>query len=892
MFKRLLAAIIRFALWLRYDIRISGLDAARGVDGALILPNHPAEMDPVILGAHLWRDLRPRPVVIEDFYHMPGVGWLMRLVNAIPMPNMEGTLGSYKRMRVEQALADMAHSIDSGDSVLVYPAGRLMRSGTEDLRAASAAFDIIRQSPEMPVLLVRTRGLIGSSFSFVTHQQRPPLGAGLRNGLGYLLLNFMLFAPRRRIDITVERAGSDFPRDDKMAMNRWLEAWYNAEGPEEPVPVSFLFWRKLYFQPALVTESDTSERIEVPPPVAAAVTAELARLSGRDPDSITPDSNLARDLGLDSLTTADLAAWLDETYFVSDVDNTDLLTAYDVMAAAEGHVKAHEGPTADARIAAGWTETGRPYPALPALDRTVIANFLLTADRMGKAAAMADETRGVLSYKQAKTAVVVLADVFREFPEERLGIMLPAAAGTNLVVLATMLAGKVPVMINWTVGDASMKHVIETAELKRIVTAARFLDRLEQLNIDLVGPYLLPLEELARDRIGLGRKLRGALWARGSAASVLARFAPSADVDDTAVVLFTSGSESVPKGVPLSHRNLLTTVSGSLAAIELDARDEISRDAVIYGFLPPFHSFGFTVTSILPMVSGLKAAYYPNPTESRRLAHGIALWRPSIVCGTPTFVSGIFNAAAAESLESLRFILVGAEKTPDALFERVAEFGEAAVLEGYGITECSPVLTINRRGTPRVGVGSPIGDVEIAIVDPDNHAPLPEGERGLIIVRGSNVFSGYLAGEVRNAFISHDGSDWYNTGDLGFLDAAGNLTLAGRLKRFVKVGGEMISLPAMEEAVLAVHPNGEDGVSNAVVAIEQDGERPVMALFSTVPDLDANAANSILKTAGFGNLARFSEVVQLAEIPLLGTGKTNYRDLTAQLKARLGLDSP
>jgi long-chain-fatty-acid--[acyl-carrier-protein] ligase len=871
-------------LWLRYDITIRGLQKVRGKKGVLILPNHPGEMDPAIISAHLWADFQPRPVVIEDFYYMPGIHWLLKQVGAIPMPNMETRVGTYKKMRIDAALTGMAESIRGGGAVLVYPAGRLMRSGIEDLRATTAAADILQQVPEVTVLRVRTRGLIGSAFSWVAHQDRPPLGQMLIHGAKLVLMNGIFFCPRRKVTIDIEEAGADFPgATDKMAFNRWLEAWYNEGGAEEVLRTPQLFWNgDSRFELADgVIESDDLPSLDVLPEVRAQVVAELASLAGREAEKIRDEHNLDRDLGLDSLATGELVTWLGEVFHVSDVDNADLRTVRDLLAAAT-HQLGQKEMGLSAGLTDGWEEHDRPPVLPPDPGLTIPENFLRTCERMGEAVAFADNNRGVLTYKRAKVAVVLLAEIIRKHPESRIGIMLPATSGTNLLTMAVMLAGKVPVMINWTVGDANLRHVIEISGVQNIYTSGQFLDRLEGLDLEYLQPFLRVMEDLARGGITLKDKLRAVWRAKSGRVALLRHFENDLHAGSDAVVLFTSGSESVPKGVPLSHRNVLSNHVGCLGAVKLMSSD------TIFGFLPPFHSFGFTITSMLPMVSGLKAVYYPNPTDSRKIAQMAGMWRPTVMCGTPTFLSSILRAAEAGQLVDLRLMLAGAEKAPDALFAKVASDTNAQILEGYGITECAPVLTMLRLGKPRVGIGLPIGDVEVRIVDIETHEPLAIGERGLILASGSNVFGGYLGRDSSDVFVEIKGKRFYNTGDLGILDAAGNLSLAGRLKRFVKIAGEMISLPAMESAIAAAFPHEEDGggPAHAITYVEPPGERPVLALYS-VQELSVDEVNQALKTAGFSNLARLSKLWTIDELPLLGTGKTDYRSLTAKLKAAL-----
>jgi acyl-CoA synthetase (AMP-forming)/AMP-acid ligase II len=348
--------------------------------------------------------------------------------------------------------------------------------------------------------------------------------------------------------------------------------------------------------------------------------------------------------------------------------------------------------------------------------------------------------------------------------------------------------------------------------------------------------------------------------------------------NDTSVILFTSGSEAAPKGVPLSHHNLLSNIGGCLDAVSP------GTDDVLYGFLPPFHSFGFTVTTLLPLTSGFKVAYYPNPTDARALARGISMWEPTMVCGTPTFISGIFRSASDTQLSSLRRVMTAGEKTPPELVETARKRFAADLLEGYGITECSPVLTLCRPGQDPVGVGPAIKDVELRVVHPDTRQSVATGEQGLIVAAGPNVFAGYLDSDSSNAFMTIDDKRYYITGDLGILDSTGALALTGRLKRFVKIGGEMISLPAMEAVIQQKLSDQDEEATAALTYIEEAGERPIICLFTST-DADVETINGHLRDAGLSNLTRIRKVIQIDDMPLLGTGKTNYRELTLRLKA-------
>jgi long-chain-fatty-acid--[acyl-carrier-protein] ligase len=343
------------------------------------------------------------------------------------------------------------------------------------------------------------------------------------------------------------------------------------------------------------------------------------------------------------------------------------------------------------------------------------------------------------------------------------------------------------------------------------------------------------------------------------------------------VVLFTSGSEKAPKAVPLTHRNLIANMKSSVAFFPLMRRDSL------LGFLPSFHSFGISVTGLMPLLGGMRVVRHPDPTDARGLARKVGAYRPTVLAGTPTFVSYILDRAEPGQLDSLRLIVVGAEKCPEAVRERCAAAApNAELLEGYGITECAPVVSANRPGANKPGtLGKPLPGVEVCVVDLETKEPLPAGRLGMLWVSGPNVFPGYLGYDGDSPFEERGGKRWYVTGDLASVGEAGFIHFGGRLKRFLKAGGEMISLPALEEPFVRRYPPTKDGYRVAVEGVETEGGRRIV-LFTT-EEIGLPEANRLLEEAGFHGVMRLTEVRRLDKIPQLGTGKVDYKTLRALL---------
>lgn len=872
----LLSVIGWVVLRLRYRIRVKGWEELKGLSHAIFLPNHPAEIDPVILEVLLWRRYKPRPVVLEDFYSMPWLHGLMKGMGAVPVPNMEQGRSAFKVRRIKRAMEEVVVGGKRGESFLLYPSGSLQRSGLTHIGGASALHGILEEWREAPLVLVRTRGLWGSSFSWYFWNQRPNLLWCLAHGAGVLLGNLLVFTPRREVQVEFKRMPEDFPRwGERAEMNRWLERWYNELGEEEAKVVRYSRWSRRVPRAIGVVEKPAPDVAEIPEEVQRGVCEEFARMRRCKADEIRPEMSLRRDLGLDSLELAEVLVWLEARFGVSDANIAELTTVGAVMKLAAGHVE-HTGPAAPVRVPAKWREWESRGGVEAPRGVTLQECFLRACERMGDAAAVADDLAGVRTYRELKVGALALADVFKKWPEENVGVMLPASVAVDVVLMGLLLAGKTPVLVNWTLGARNVRHVVEVSGLRRIVTSLRFVDNVDTIPFDEVEKLLVFLEDVRREQITLGVKLR-AWWASKQRPERLLGRVGKLGKDDTAVILFTSGSEAVPKGVPLSHENILSNIRGVIGAVRLEKRD------VLYGFLPPFHSFGLTATVLLPIICGMRVAHYPNPNEARRIAHGVGQWRVTLMAGTPTFIKGICRAARAGQLETLRLIVTGAERLTKEVVELVKEKAPGAVLrEGYGITECAPIVTMCRVDEDPEGVGRPLEGVEVMIVDMERREPLGVGQQGIILVRGPNVFQGYLGRSAADPFMEVGGKRWYITGDLGYITERGSLVLAGRLKRFVKIGGEMVSLPAVEEALGERWRGGEEGPVLAVVGRERENGRTELWLFTTLP-ITVEEANMVLREAGFSTLVRIERVERVAAIPVLGTGKADYRTLAEEV---------
>ncbi len=869
----MLSSLIKALISLRYDVTVTGLESITQRKGVLIIPNHPAEIDPVILSTYLWDLLKPQPVVIEGMYHLPLLKPLLQRIKAIPMPDMDFDAGPYKRRRITRVLEEVSDRLRRGENILIYPAGRLSVHGDERLGAASGVQTIIRNHPDVFVAMVRVKGLYGSIFSkALTGGITPDVGTTLQQAISILLQNLIFFAPKRKVSIEIVTNPPELPRySEPLVLNRYLESFYNYPRPETPSLVPHRFWNKAV--PALPERTEYNHSYDqVLPDVREKVFRHIAHISATDIDKLSTETQLGDDLGLDSLTTAELLIWLDREFEAHDIELSEIVTVGSVLRAASGQLGS-KTPRQEYHPPTTWSASvqTRPQPNLQTTP-SIAEAFLLAANMFDGLPAIGDARSGVLSWGDVKQRVLLLARHFTTIQGKHIGLLFPASVGGSIATMAAIVAGKVPVFLNWTAGKRALLHACEATNLSAIISAQSFLD-IVQIDLEFLEDKFILLEDL-REKFTLQDKLAARRLARESVPQLTNAFGINQRAStDPAVVLFTSGSEALPKGVVLTHENILNNIRGILDAFPIQNTDVL---------LPTFHSFGLTVCTILPLVTGLRVAYHPNPNESRKIAKAINTWGASIMAGTPTFLRSILQAGTPEQFATLRTLISGAERAPQDLFDKVAALPHPVeVVEGYGITECSPVVSITRPGEPRVGVGKPLSGTKIKIVHPSTLEEAPLGTDGLILISSPSVFPGYLDPQL-NPFLTIRGVRYYNSGDIGRLEN-GCLIITGRLKRFIKIAGEMVSLTAIEEALQKHVKTYDETPSIAVLAKGAEGEsRPTLTLFTST-QTTAETANYILRESGFPHLVNIANVVKLKELPLLGSGKTDYQELKRML---------
>jgi acyl-[acyl-carrier-protein]-phospholipid O-acyltransferase / long-chain-fatty-acid--[acyl-carrier-protein] ligase len=454
-------------------------------------------------------------------------------------------------------------------------------------------------------------------------------------------------------------------------------------------------------------------------------------------------------------------------------------------------------------------------------------------------------------------------------PEQRIGIVLPPGKGGVIANLAVTLAGKVPVNLNFTSPRDAVQSAIEQARLSTIITAQALAKRLEDFpwtqNVLHLDEVLPPMKTKI-----LGSWIAALLLP----AAMLARSLRLPRVGDRveAILLFTSGSSGKPKGVVLSHRNIVGNVSQFAVVLEAKKND------VILGSLPFFHSFGCTVTLWYPLIERVRVVTYPNPLEAKKIAGLVERHAVTVMLATPTFLRAYLRKAEPAQLRSVRLLITGAEKLPDELAQAfAAQFGRD-VMQGYGLTETSPVVSVN---LPQLTPSKPGQNVQPSnrpgatgiaaeIRDPETDAHRSLHETGMLWLRGPNIFEGYLDAPEQTADVLREG--WFKTGDIGHFDEDGFLFIEGRLSRFSKIGGEMVPHETIEQKIIATLNLDHSVRTVAVLGVPDAAKGEALILLSSV-ELDLQTLRSALAESGVPNLWIPKTVRRVEAIPVLGSGK-------------------
>lgn len=565
--------------------------------------------------------------------------------------------------------------------------------------------------------------------------------------------------------------------------------------------------------------------------------------------------------------------------------------------------KLSPGPLTGERVLEAWMEaSATEYERNPILDYS-LARLLVEGMRRNGKVEVIDGLDGssLPFYKVLGVSMALSRELKKMVTEPRLGIILPPGKGGLIANYACILAGIVPVNINYTSSEPAFKSIVRQSGLKHFISARAFMSKLPQFPWPQ-GDAIIHLDKTLK---GIGMpKIAG--WV------AFARFAPMSVVsmtfnldarkgDDEAALLFTSGSSGEPKGVAFTHRMVIANMTQILSKASLAPGSKFLCS------LPIFHSFGLTISTLLPPIYGFGMVTYPSPLEAKKLNELIEQHKCALVVTTPTFARSMLRRAGAHTYDSVQLFVVGAEKLQTTVAEEFKEKCNVTLLEGYGLTETAPVCGVNLQetgSTPQQpyfvpgykfgSIGQVLPGLAVRITDPDDdNVRLTLNEQGMIWLKGANVFKGYIGRDDLNEGIFRDG--WFKTGDLGKVDLNGILTLGGRRSRFSKVGGEMVPHEVVENAIedFVPHPEGFTGRAVAVVGVPDAQKGEALVLLSCVHTSQLTQAldeiRSHLVEQGLPRLWCPREIIPVETIPALPTGKMDLRGCQMLANEALGI---
>jgi acyl-[acyl-carrier-protein]-phospholipid O-acyltransferase/long-chain-fatty-acid--[acyl-carrier-protein] ligase len=499
----------------------------------------------------------------------------------------------------------------------------------------------------------------------------------------------------------------------------------------------------------------------------------------------------------------------------------------------------------------------------------LIESFIKTAKKNFSKIVQEDSTGMSLTFGQTLTAGILLSRQIRNFEGENIALMFPASVGGALAYIATSFSGKTPVGLNFVASREEQDWVMDTCDIKTIFTSRVFIQKAEIPE----DPRMIFIEDIKERTSKLEKLLTYFSCKIKSSQSLIQKYKEYDSPDKTAIILFTSGSESHPKGVPLTNRNIYVTIRNYSTVFQPIPEDKI------LGTLPFFHVFGFVACLWLPLIMGMGAFYHPNPTDYERLGKIVHKYRITMLLGTSTLYRGYMKRWNMEQVSSVRLAFAGAEKLNESVRKKFNEKLGINILEAYGVTESCSCITVNYPNDFCYGsVGRLLPDVQCKIVNTDTYEELQPGEEGLILVKGPNVMNGYYKSPELTSQAFHD--SFYITGDIGKFEN-GFLYITDRLKRFAKIGGEMIPLSPIEDKlshVLDEHTDDEKRKC-AVVNIPhaQKGEQLIAVVVERNPD--KLSLNRKLDSLGLTHLSQPDHYMPIDSIPMLPSGKVDYKSI-------------
>lgn len=873
---KLIFFLVRRVLSLRYRVKLNWVENLKHDWPILILPNHIALVDPRIMISYLWKYIIASPVASEKYYKLPVMKQVMQMIWTVPIGEMYAWASAED---VKKVFANIVEWLKAWKNILIYPSWQIYRQDFESIKWKQAAYYIANNMPDnTKVIWIRQRWLWWSVWSKARDNWKTTFVKAYVKSIKMVFANLVFFVPKRDVNLEIVDLTKEINENKKKSLNefnKFLEDFYNKEPKEELRYLKHFFYYndvKDRKEPEIIDWSikelsltNDYDLTQVPENIKNQIKEKIALIKQIDKSTINDDSKLVLDLFFDSLDLAEIKSYIQANIvWASNPPITDLKTLGDLYMMAIGMSRSVE-KLKDCEWGLESKNVENLVEKLKVTDnQTILSLWKKSFSKNKNEKFLWDNILWMQSKKDFTIKAYLIADYIKKIKWDYVGIMIPAVWSASLLIIATYLAWKTPVMFNWTLGKESFKHCKDFSKVEFILTSSNFYDKVKN---DFLEEYknnntFLFLEDLLRD-ISFWKKIK---------ALINSKLMLIPKLQENGVILFTSGSESLPKAVPLTHTNLIENIKWALNIFE------IKTDDILLGFLPPFHSFWFTINTIMPLITWLRVVYTPDPNDAKTILEIIKHTSVTAITSTPTFLKMIMALAKWDDLKNIRYAVVWAEKCPTEIFEKFKQLSPTwVILEWYWITECSPVLSINPIVWSKPGtVWKIIPNLDSKILSLEDMQEVKVWEQGMIYVSWSSIFNWYLDSKLENPFEEIDEKKYYKTGDLWIIDTDWYLSITGRLKRFIKIAWEMISLPFVEWILLEKY-GSEEELKVAIEALEKDGSAKIV-LFS-IEHIEVDEVNEYLRKRWVSNLVKVTENIVIEKIPVLWTGKTDYKNL-------------
>lgn len=864
----------------RYRIDVKWLELLDLDWSKLILPSHVALMDPVIMFALFWDKKHLNPVVTESYYKIPILKQIFKNIWAISVPDL--TWNKSENIDISVITDKIIKELENNHNVLLYPQWSLARQWFQAIVGKKTAYYVTQKiSKNTKILTVNVRWLRWSRSSRARNWKNPNLASFILKGFLFIIFNLLFFVPKRKVEIEIKDSTKLLHNCERKWMdifNQELEKIYNEKWEEQANYISGLCWyntTKNHKEPSIIKWSikdlkraSFNNNTQIPWDIFDKIVSIINKIKPEYLWELNLDTNLILDCFFDSLDMAELKSTVHSIFSSSsNPPLLDLKTIWDVcvMAIWES-IRTQDIPECKRKYI---EEDKLIYTHLKNLikeDSTILSLMKQSLKTKKYNSFCYDSIFWVQTRKDFLIKAYLIADLLKKISWEKVAIMLPSLSATSLLVTWCYLAKKIPVMLNWTLSEEAFSHCIKSQNVEVILTAKSFFQKIQT---PWLKKYEMTFFEDILKNITLKQKITALIKS--------IRFNTPNNISKIAVVLFTSWSEALPKAVELTHENILYDLLWAAGIVWIKNSD------IEICYLPPFHSFWFILWIAMPLVSGTRIVFNPDPNDSKTISNMIEHTKSTFLASTPTFLNWIVQISDNNQLKSLRIAIVWAEKCPKELFTKFSKKSpNATIIEWYWITECSPIISVNpfknNMEIKRWSVWIPILWEEIKILDLETHKEQPQKKEWMIYISWLNVFEWYVDNSLESPFEEFDGKKRYKTWDLWFLDKDWYLVISWRLKRFIKIAWEMISLPAIE-AVLSRKWKSDEWKELLAIQAEEKGDGSDRLILFTTENIKKHEVNDYLHSQWIRNLVSIDEIIQIKEIPILWTWKVDYVQL-------------